>query len=41
MGGMTVNVQGDVTDRNPVLNDISYLIQYLLGIKDKFILPVN
>ena len=38
---MTVNVQGDATDRKPVLYDISYLIQYILDIKAKFILPVN
>jgi len=41
VGGVTVNVQGTATDRHPVLYDIFYLVQYLLGIKDKFIPAVN
>ena len=41
MGGVTVNVQGAATDGYPVLYDIFYLVQYLLDIKDKLILPVN
>ena len=40
-GGLTVNVQGAATDGYPVLYDIFFLVQYLLDIKDKFILPVN
>ena len=40
-GGVTVNVQGTATDGYPVLYDIFYLVQFVLDIKDKFILPVN
>ena len=40
-GAVTVNVQGVGTDGHPVLYDIFYLVRYLLGIKDKFIPPVN
>jgi len=41
VGGVTVNVQGAATEGYPVLYDIFYLVQYLLDIKDKFILPIN
>jgi len=41
VGGVTVNVQGAVTDGDPVIYDIFYLVQYLLDIKAKFIPPVN
>jgi len=41
VGGVTVNVQGATTDGYPVLYDIFDLVQYLLDIKDKLILPVN
>jgi len=41
VGGVTVNVQVAATDGDPVLFDISYLVQYLLDIKAKFIPPAN
>jgi len=40
--GVTIDVQGAATDGDLVLHDvISYLVQYLLDIKAKFIPPVN
>ena len=40
-GGVTVDVQGAVTDGHPVPYDIFYLVQYLLDKKGKFIPPAN
>ena len=41
MEGMTIHVQGLASDRDPVLYDISYVVQYLLDIKAKFIPVAN
>ena len=41
MGGVTLNVQVAATDREPVLYDNLYLVQYLLDIKAKFMPLLN
>ena len=38
---MTVDVEVAAADGDPVLFDISYLDQYLLDIKGKFLSPVS